>query len=165
MGVAITEYDTETQEIMLLDSRVLCPRDISLFGVLSALDALITEHGPISHVSMERYVAYKNVYTAEAENILMLIGGLQASIHIRTGITTTMHRAIDWKTWLVKWLFRNKNFDNPSDKLDKKFSVAAAKACLQRDNNTTGEPYAVNFKTDHEADAACLACLPFLKGW
>lgn len=102
-------------------------------------------------VHIERYVSYQGVQTAEAENILMLIGSLR---QIWSNRPVILSRAIDWKTELVKLLVRNKGFDNPSSSLDKKFSIAAAHACLDK-------PYEI--RTDHEADAICLAALPLLK--
>ena len=102
-------------------------------------------------VHIERYVSYQGVQTAEAENILMLIGGLKQAWVQRPVL---LSRAIDWKTELVKLLVRNKGFDNPSSSLDKKFSIAAAHACLDKP---------CEIRTDHEADAICLAALPLLR--
>ncbi|MNK09920.1 Crossover junction endodeoxyribonuclease RuvC [compost metagenome] len=109
------------------------------------------------HGVMERYVSYTGVHTAEAENILMMIGALASESYstlIETGGEYEMVRAIDWKKELVKLLFKKKGFSNPSDSLDKKFSVAAAKACLSTETE---------INTNHEADAICMACLPFLR--
>jgi hypothetical protein len=64
-----------------------------------------------------------------------------------------LHRAIDWKMDMVKALHKKKEFENPSSKLDKKFSIAAAKACLDHEHT---------FATDHEADAVCLASYPVI---
>lgn len=103
----------------------------------------------------ERYVAYQGVQTAESENILMLLGGVvESSRHIFYNADIMMLRAIEWKTELVKLLFKLKGFQNPSDKLDKKFSVAAAHACLDIDKE---------IPDDHCADAICMASLPFLR--
>jgi hypothetical protein len=60
-------------------------------------------------------------------------------------------RAIDWKTNLVKSLYKKKGFRNPSDKLDKKFSMAAAAACVELNSK---------LETDHEADSICLSTYP-----
>lgn len=106
-------------------------------------------------VTIERYVPYNNTFSAEAENITMLIGGLRQRFS-EEGADVYLVRAIDWKTALVKILVKYYGFDNPSTSLDKKFSVAAAKCLLKLDN--------LNI-TDHEADAICLAAFPLLCSW
>ena len=109
----------------------------------------------IVDVAIERYVSYNGVNTAEAENILLFIGALMYAFSLNHGVKDiTLHRAIDWKSNLVKLLVKNRGFDNPSQSLDKKFSIAAAHACL----DIKGE-----FSNDHEADAVCLASLGFLE--
>lgn len=107
------------------------------------------------HVYIERYVAYQGVNTAESEQILMLIGALYVSMFALTEKHPNLVRAIDWKTKLVKCLFKSQGFQNPSDKLDKKFSFAAASAVANVDK----------LGTDHEADATCLAGLAFVPGF
>lgn len=102
----------------------------------------------LDQVSLERYVPYNNTFSAEAENITMLIGGLREVFK-----PANLYRAIDWKTALVKMLVKHTGFDNPSTSLDKKFSIAAAKHIL----NNKGD-----FNSDHEADAVCLAAFPVL---
>ncbi|HET8685142.1 MAG TPA: hypothetical protein VFM18_00600 [Methanosarcina sp.] len=97
----------------------------------------------VASVYMERYVPYNNTFTAEAENITMLIGALREVLK-----PVHLVRAIDWKISLVKMLAKHYGFDNPSGSLDKKFSIAAATFIL----NGNGE-----FESDHEADAICLA--------
>lgn len=113
----------------------------------------LAEHTPLelvqlSQVSIERYVPYNNTFSAEAENITMLIGGLREVFK-----PVNLYRAIDWKTSLVKMLVKHTGFDNPSTSLDKKFSIAAAKHIL----NNKGE-----IKDDHQADSVCLAAFPTL---
>lgn len=105
--------------------------------------------------TVERYVPYNNVFTAEAENITMLIGALNYSLYWEFQTQPGLVRAIDWKMALVKALFKTKGFNNPSDKLDKKFSIAAAKACLFEGDE-------LEIETDHVADAICLASLKFI---
>lgn len=123
--------------------------------------------------TIERYVAYANIHTAESENITTLIGMLR--MQARTiwekgvmfeGLTSfrpdatelirplkvSLFRAIDWKVRLVQLLSTYDNFTNPSKDLDKVFSVAAAK-------HVSG---LATITTDHEADAICLAALPIL---
>lgn len=157
LGLSIVEEDTETGLLRLLTSKVMDPSSyLSISKFIEDLDKLITPL--ILHadsVTIERYVAYAGVNTAESENICMVIGALSyyfASTQYWNKEPLLL-RAIDWKTTLVKVLFKKKKFDNPSDKLDKKFSIAAAKCCL---DETT------DFPNDHEADATCLAAYQVL---
>ncbi len=108
---------------------------------------------PISVLAIERFVAYKGVMTADSEKVLMLIGSLLHKFH-SCGTRFVTCRAIDWKPVVSKDLYKTKDFRNPSDKLDKKFSIAAAGAILGREFKTT----------DHEADAVCLSYYAQLKG-
>ena len=110
----------------------------------------------ISSVGIERYVAYKGIHTADSEKIIMLIGSLVERVNIETqgACGILLYRAVDWKVALVKQLAKYRGFSNPSDSLDKKFSIAAAKACLDLPGT---------FKTDHEADSICIASLPFIQ--
>jgi Holliday junction resolvasome RuvABC endonuclease subunit len=152
LGLAVLTKNLETNEIKLVKSKVF---NVSEFGSISkfvdVLDEFITPlilH--VDSVTIERYVTYAGVNTAESENICMVIGALTYYFagSLSWGKEPLLVRAIDWKTTLVKTLVKKKKFDNPSDKLDKKFSIAAAKACLDEE---------VKFDTDHEADAICLA--------
>lgn len=108
---------------------------------------------PISVLAIERFVAYKGVMTADSEKVLILIGSLLHKFH-SCGTRFITARAIDWKPVVAKDLYKTKDFRNPSEKLDKKFSVAAAGAILGREFKTT----------DHEADAVCLSYYAQLKG-
>lgn len=108
--------------------------------------SLVKGEDVLECVTIERFVSYKGVHSADSENILMLIGALEYYFTTKN-ITTRLFRAADWKIPLVKLLVKERNFDNPSQSLDKGFSLAAARCC-------TGGHI---FKTDHEADAACLA--------
>ena len=96
-------------------------------------------------LGMERFVYYKGVHNPDSENILMVTGELTA-VATLNNIPFSMFRAVEWKTNLAKYLAMTQGFKNPSDSLDKKFSMAAAEAA-------TGH----TFKVDHEADASCLA--------
>lgn len=162
-GFAIVKQ--EEGQISLVKSVTLCPLEMEPYSVPSTLIELIDEatgfvtNAPIAHMLLERYVSYQNVQTPESENILMLIGMVNYGLHsllvdARPQGTTELVRAIQWKTELVRLLVKNKGFDNPSSKLDKVFSVAAAHACL----DIKGE-----FTDDHQGDAVCLACLPLLR--
>lgn len=156
LGLAIVKESVETGNLHLVHSCVMNPSTFdsipkftkALWSVV--LESLMNtgEEPCISSVTIERFVAYAGVSTAETENICMIIGALQQMFDNEA---TFMLRAIDWKTTLVKELFKQKGFDNPSAKLDKKFSIAAAKACMDSE---------VKFATDHEADATCLASYP-----
>lgn len=142
--------------------------DVSKDAVMYASSFAATLHsvvpptsGLLRNFTMERYVSYQGVNTAEAESILMTIGSLRQAMlpwvrnnPIGLGLGKLhMPRAIDWKTTLVKILAKHYGFNNPSTSLDKKFSVAAATCVL----NGRG-----SFSNDHEADAVCLAALPAL---
>jgi hypothetical protein len=161
LGLAIVSKRTDTNIINLLGSYTLNPAELGGYIptckqisniVMQTVSADDTDKRIFT---MERYVAYNNVITAEAENILMMIGAIvREADEWDIEKETRLVRAIDWKTHLVKQLFKKKQFDNPSTSLDKKFSKAAAMACI--DNLK-------EFNNDHEADAICLACLPFFQ--
>lgn len=116
--------------------------------------------GKILASTIERYVPYSNTFTAESENITLTIGGIREALRPWSMESSNygegkliMTRAIDWKVSLVKTLVKNTGFDNPSPSLDKRYSIAAATHILN------GK---YEFKTDHEADAVCLAAFPKL---
>ena len=96
---------------------------------------------------MERFVYYKGVHNPDSEHILMVTGQLQYAMHL-LNCPLNMYKAIDWKKALAKHLFVTRKFENPSDRLDKVFSLAAAKEVCGHD-----------FERDHEADATCLSYL------
>lgn len=100
---------------------------------------------PIQVACVERYVAYKGINT-NAEGILLFIGSLLHALQ-SDGITILTARAIDWKPAVCKSLYKAKDFRNPSDKFDKKYSIAAAECIIGRELK----------RTNHEADAICLA--------
>lgn len=163
LGLSIVKEDVATGELTLVSSYVMNPSEyktipefVQKLGGLAHGDMVkdICKgepefSGTINSVTIERFVAYAGVSTSETENICMIIGALQFAFKARYNLDSLMLRAIDWKTSLVKQLFKTQGFDNPSTKLDKKFSLAAGNACLRQDKNV--------FKTDHEADATCLA--------
>jgi len=146
LGFAITRVDKNG----FIFKEFTCVMDPSSFSsptkFIEELDRVIISSGinKIHSVTIERFVAYAGVSTAETENICMLIGSLVYYFAASGywGVEPLLVRAIDWKTQLVKLLYKQKGFDNPSPKLDKKFSIAAAKACLDMENV---------FKTDHES--------------
>lgn len=147
LGYAILKE--ENGEFSLVHSGVENPSetDAEFPSVLAAKTwSIIGSENDFTHKSVERYVPYNNTFTAETENITMIIGGLREVFR-----PVNLYRAIDWKTQLVKLLAKNTGFDNPSTSLDKKFSIAAARHIL----NNKGD-----FNSDHEADAICLAAFP-----
>lgn len=103
--------------------------------------------------SMERFVYYKGVHNPDSENILMVTGQLQHFFYV-TKTPVKMHRAIEWKNFLLRHLFKNFGFTNPNANgvMDKIFSISAAEFIAQKVLNSD-----YVFDTDHEADAFCLA--------
>ena len=134
------------EEGTLISAEGFVPRDFGLTKFVNDKFSGITN---IETVVLERFVAYEGVHSNVNEPLLMLIGALQYRFE-NEGVKVGLVRAIDWKPRLCKWLVRNKGFSNPAPSFDKKFSLAAAEALS-----------GVKFKTDHEADAVCLAYL----GW
>lgn len=161
LGLAVVCREVGKEEIQLVYSGTLNPAELG--GILPTLKKVCEIVEPLLfdadkvYSGIERYVAYGDTVTHESENILMLIGALVVGMNYFNKATdnTKMVRAIEWKTGLVKALFKWKKFSNPSTKLDKKFSVAAAKCILN------GE----EIETDHEADAIDIAALPFIPGF
>lgn len=159
LGIALVKEESGSIELVksgTVNPSSLPSKDRAVLVVKDYL-ALTSLHSLVDFFQMERYVSYQNVNTAEAENILMLMGELKNQVgtwFLKEDSDTILLRAIDWKTEMVKTLVKTKGFDNPSTSLDKKFSIAAAHACLDKPGT---------FNTDHEADAICLACLPFLR--
>lgn len=107
---------------------------------------------PGSQLVCERYVAYEGNMNSATEILNMMIGAIQF-YYESEGTNVKLVRAVEWKTALCKWLVHNKGFKNPSTRFDKVFSKAAAE-CL------SGKP----IKSDHEADAICLAYVGWING-
>lgn len=156
-GVALVENNDG--KLKLVHSATLNPSILSDKERCSVVLSELTSKVPIeliSSVGIERYVAYKGVHTADSEKIIMLIGGLVERVNIESqgkcGIL--LYRAVDWKVALVKQLAKYRGFSNPSDSLDKKFSIAAARACLDSPGT---------FRTDHEADAICISSIKHIQ--
>lgn len=95
---------------------------------------------------MERFVYYDGISNPDSERILMVTGQLQYWLADHYEVVPVMIKAYDWKNRLSKHLYKQ-GFRNPSDRLDKTFSLAAARFAFPD----------YEFKTDHEADAACMA--------
>ncbi len=154
LGVALIKQSVDkTVAPVAVGTTVMNPSSYkNIAEFINKLDAVIDDHDvTLDTVTIERYVAYQNVQSAETENITMVIGALHYYFNFQWAIDPRMVRAIDWKTALVKALFKKKGFNNPSTSLDKKFSIAAADSCMGK---------VLALKTDHEADAICLAALP-----
>jgi Holliday junction resolvasome RuvABC endonuclease subunit len=159
LGFAIVRQEEGSEEIQLVYSEAMNPSERGIVGttgylvdMLNRLLAEFTRMPEDVRVNIERYVPYNNVMTAESENITMLIGSLMMGFSDYSGSEIRLFRAIDWKMNLVKALFKWKKFSNPSIKLDKKFSIAAAQEIVN----------VKEIETDHEADAICLASLGFI---
>ena len=127
---------------MLFRSRVM---DFSVLGFSETLDCLPLLEFPPKTIVFERFVSYGESRTKYSEHILM---GLGAIIDRTREAEQFFFRAIDWKVALAKRTFIEEGFVNPGKSMDKRFSKALA-------THLTG----VKFKTDHEADAACLASI------
>lgn len=162
LGAAILQVQSD-KSLKLVSSRVFNPSKNCLELFPPEIRLWINEsinsdmRYSVKGFSMERYVPYAGVNSSDGENIQSLIGMLRYASYDWTGFNSNLYRAVEWKTNLVKTLFKQ-GFRNPSDKLDKKFSIAAAAACL----NLFEKDFKNNVKTDHEADAICLAAYPFL---
>ena len=115
---------------------------------LAILEELEEEYAYIRGASMERYVVYQGKYNPDSEHILLVTGSLQYMIKRDLECPLAMYKAIDWKTPLAKHIYLTTGLENPSNRLDKEFSMFAAETL-------TGK----TFKVDHEADASCLAWL------
>lgn len=161
LGLAIVRREVGSEKIELVHSSTLNPAELG--GILPTLKKICETIEPLLvdadkvYSGIERYVAYGDTVTHESENILMMIGALVVGMNYFNKGTdgTRMVRAIEWKTGLVKALFKWKKFSNPSTKLDKKFSVAAAECILD----------GVKVDTNHESDAIAIAALPFVPGF
>ena len=163
LGFAVSYLNTHTGKV---HKSFTCTYNPSSFSNINEFithldcDLELTEN--LVSVTIERYVAYEGIHTSEAENINLVIGAL---IHYFGGtnskwaIEPVLVRAVDWKMKLVKALFKKKGFNNPSSSLDKKFSIAAAKAVIDYEDGKVEE-----LATDHEADALCLSTLPIYIG-
>lgn len=132
-GVGVLETDGEKFELVV--SKVLSPRDLWYKKTVEEISSLSPS---FESVGIERFVTYKGTFSAASEDILMLIGALRLGLEPEP----IVFRAIDWKGYLLRKL----GLAAEGGKLDKKFSFQACEAIC----NT--KP-----KTDHEADAICIA--------
>lgn len=118
----------------------------------------------IEYIVAERYVPYNNLFGTETENITMVIGMLRQMFYTEYGVKAGLVRAIEWKVKLAQVMSKHAGFNNPSIGLDKKFSCAIANFMLRSPHtkDSKNEDPKIHFDTDHEADALCLAGLPFM---
>lgn len=167
LGFAIVARSETPGKVKVIATKVFDPSMGSLIFVealpkmsLSLVEkaGLCISNCEIKHLVIERYAAYNNVMTAESENIGMLIGGIRSKFFSACdgmeALDAKLYRAIDWKIKLVQLANKRFGYENPSDKLDKKFSMSMAIFLME-------ENY--ELRTDHEADAICLASIPFLE--
>jgi hypothetical protein len=147
----------EPFKVRILRCDTFNPRDGmgGSLGLVKDIETYLTEelgNDGMDSVVIERFAPYNNVMSPEAENITMLVGSLNYMFKY-CGVSISsiqLTRAIDWKIKLAKLLAKNTSFRNPSSDLDKKFSIAAAKAI-------SINPEII--KDDHTADAVCLATI------
>jgi hypothetical protein len=128
-----------------LKTGVMSPKDIKGIGTPLVIEENLDDHD-IGGAVMERFVYYDGVHNPNSEHILMITGQIQFYLSDYYKVVPTMIKAFDWKSRLSKHIFKM-GFENPSDRLDKEFSVAAAEFLFPE----------YDFRTDHEADAACMA--------
>lgn len=142
-------YAIIDRDYKIIKTEVLCPKELGCGGTPYKMEDAVeymTLGDTISGMSMERYVTYDGKSNPRSEDILMITGQIQFWSVDRFGVTPVMWRAFDWKSRLSKHMYKQ-GFRNPSDRLDKVFSLAAARFLFPD----------YEFKTDHEADAACMA--------
>ena len=153
LGMAIIQETENKFKFKVVHTEVLNPA-IDPAVSISYIGDRTSEFG-VKSVAIERYAPYNNVFSSESENITMLIGGIRTQMYI-AGIDVILIRAIDWKIKLAQLSAKLLGFDNPSSSLDKGFSMAMARFL------TEGK---YEFKTDHEADAVCLAAYPIFRDY
>lgn len=149
LGLAVLD---ENNDLVLVE-RVVPKIFSSIPEAVDHIQGLIKPYiENVESAAIEKYVVYgKGVPSTSMIDTITLIGALQYMFHIN-GIETPLYRAIDWKTSVCKHLFKEEGFRNPSDKLDKKFSMAASLHICKKEVGT-----------DHEADAVCVAFNSWLK--
>jgi hypothetical protein len=158
LGLSVVKFDSDVG-ISLLHTVTIDPSKHGLHDTVQGIKLLLQKIIPcrgidLTNVYIERFVSYGNTQTNNAEDITLIIGALVYMLKDSFHVDAKLVRAIEWKIDLVQKLHIQKGFDNPSSNLDKKFSIAAAHACL----DMKGE-----FDNDHVADATCLASIGFFE--
>lgn len=165
LGYALLEETSGEFKVLSAGTANPSQGPLEAFPEVLLASLALPPHLAFDSVSIERYVAYQGVMTGDSEHILNLIGILRAMAYVSYSTLPHLYRAIDWKTFLVKALFKRRGFRNPSESLDKKFSLAAAACILSPIGTPTKEAVAnlsnLGVKNDHEADAVCIAAIPF----
>ena len=104
----------------------------------------------VSAVVIERYVLFGGGTPNKDAEFITMVGGGLAWRFASQGVPVAMRRSIEWKPLVCKLLYRDIGFKNPSTSFDKRYSKAAARAITQQ-----------SCKTDHEAEAICMAYLAY----
>ena len=132
----------------ILVTGVLCPKELACGKTPIHIQRALEKAGvtDVIGASYERYVTYDGKSNPRSEEILMVTGELRFWLSDRFLLAPHMWRAIDWKNRMSKHIYK-KGFRNPSTRLDKKFSIAAAEFVFPD----------YEFMSDHEADASLLA--------
>lgn len=106
----------------------------------------------VTTAAIERFVAFKGIHSKASEDILMLIGCLWYAIKTFNQPEIKLYRSIEWKPALCRFLVKETQFDNPSQKFDKVFSKAAATQITKE-----------KITNDHLADAIGLSRMWILR--
>ena len=180
LGLAVVT-PTEKGKVKVLGSLTLNP-SLGDLAFVESLPIIINTLIPstldydIQHLVIERYAPYNNVHSSESENITMLIGMIRSKLYsqnacVEQGLSAKLYRAIDWKVKMAQVNSRLYGFSNKSTCLDKNYSLQMAHFITENPNPNSSTTLTLNkdtqietvtkIKTDHEADAICLAALPF----
>ncbi len=139
-------YAYVDEDLKLVETGVVVPKDFDAPDAYpTATMRMAGCDDIILGAAMERFVYYDGIHNPNSEQILMVTGQMQYGLYDEFEVVPDMYKAYDWKSRLSKYLFKQ-GFRNPSESLDKEFSIAAAEFIFE-----------CKFETDHEADAACLA--------
>lgn len=159
LGWARVQADcTKLVKVTILECQTLNPSTYE--GGPEKLIDLAMTICPGEIANIERYVSYGAQRSTHTEEITMVIGMLRMAFYLTKFNwdnklkDINMVRAIEWKTELVQILSKYYGFDCKFTELDKDFSEAAARFIVDNPER---------IKTNHEADAICIAALPLLR--
>ena len=150
---SIVEPSGTMGKVQVIKTGVLNPSE-NEYECVKTLSDLVKDYDVKKYLTIERFVPYNKVFSSDSENITMLIGMLKAEFYSKVE-ELLLIRAIDWKIKLVQINNKLFGYQSPSTILDKKYSLSIAKFIT---NN-------YEFKTDHEADATCLASTPLFNSY